>query len=272
MILDYQEYVTEKAQRGIVNYTSVDSNLPLFSHNPICPFCHTTINNSVYRKAHRDYPEWLCGSFDEWEEVIQCPVCGWWEYKYQNSSDAVVDGIVASDIEYSSAILKRYDNSSCEVPVNALRQQLLLTPDVIYSLNPHKMEDLVRSVLSDFYPSCKVYSFGKTRDGGKDGILVDDNGNQILLQVKRHRNPNITEGVEMLRELMGASLMEDNVKECIFVSTADHYSRDAVKYAKAMEDRRKVEAFDLVDCKEFLKRVNLTRDKLPTAWETLLKL
>lgn len=47
--------------------------------------------------------------------------------------------------------------------------------------------------------------------------------------------------------------------------------RGIVNY-KAMEDRRKVEAFDLVDCKEFLKRVNLTRDKLPTAWETLLKL
>ena len=241
MILDYNEYVTESGHKGVVNYVSIESRLPLFSHKSICPFCHTDVKAVIYQKSQRDYPEWLFGSFDQLEEVIQCPV--WWEYKYQNNSDAVIDGIRASDIEYSSAILKRYDNSSCEVPIDALRQQLLKTPDIIYSIDPHKMEDLVRSVFSDFYPSCKVYSFGKTRDGGKDGILVDNDGAQILLQIKRRENPKSTEGVIPLRELMGVSLMYDNVDK-----------------------------FELIDCREFLKRIDLTTDKLPTAWESLLKL
>ena len=113
MILDYKEYITEEGHKGSVNYISVESGLPLFAHKEICPFCHTEIVNTIYQKSHRDYPDWLFGSFDQWEKVIQCPVCGWWEYKYQNSSDAVADGISASDIEYSSAILKQYDNSSC---------------------------------------------------------------------------------------------------------------------------------------------------------------
>lgn len=272
MILDYKEYVTEKGHRGIVNYVSTESGLPLFSHKSICPFCHTEINNTVYQKSLMDYPGWLCGSFEQWEEVIQCPTCGWWEYKYQNSSDAIDDGIRASDIEYSSAILKCYDNSSSEAPINALRQQLLKTPDIIYSIDPHKMEDLVRSVFSDYYPSCKVYSFGRTRDGGKDGILVDDNGNQTLLQIKRRENPKTTEGVCALRELMGVSLLYDNVKGCIFVTTADHYSTDATDYARAMVSRQKVDIFELIDCQEFLKRVDLTKNKLPIAWEALLKL
>lgn len=272
MILDYNDYVIEKAHQGVVNYVLTESNLPLFSHKSVCPFCHTPISHSVYHKSKHDYPDWLFGSFEQWEEVVQCADCGWWEYKYQNSSDAVVDGISASDLEYSSAILRRYDNSSCDVPIDALRQQLLKTPDIIYSINPHKMEELVRSVFSDFYPSCKVYSFGKTRDGGKDGILVDDNGNQILLQIKRRENPKATEGVTALRELMGVSLLYDNVKGCIFVSTADHYSPDAVKYANEIENRRKVEMFELVDCQEFLRRVDLTKDNLPNAWEPILKL
>ena len=272
MILDYKEYVTQTAHQGIVNYVSVDSGLPLFSHKAVCPFCHASINNSIYRKSKTDYPEWLFGSFSQWEEVVQCPTCGWWEYKYQNSSDAAVDGIRASDLEYSSAILRRYDNSSCDAPIDALRQQLTKTPDIIYSIDAHRMEDLVRSVFSDFYPSCKVYSFGKTRDGGKDGILVDDDGNQILLQIKRRETPNVTEGVTALRELMGVSLLYDNVKGCIFVSTADHYSPDAIKYASAMESRHKVDTFELIDCQEFLRRVDLTKDKLPIAWELLLRL
>ena len=272
MILDYKDYATEIGHRGIVNYALAESALPLFSHKPLCPFCHTEIKNKVYQKEQRDCPEWLFGSFDQWEEVIQCPVCGWWEYKYQNSSDAILDGIRASDIEYSSAILRRYDNSSCEAPINALREQLLKTPDIIYSVHPHKMEDLVRSVFSDFYPSCKVYAFGRTRDGGKDGILVDNNGNQTLLQIKRRENPKATEGVIPLRELMGVSLLYDNVKSCIFVSTADHFSPEAIKYAKAIESRHIVDTFELIDCQEFLKRIDLTKDKLPTAWESLLRL
>lgn len=272
MILDYKEYVTEIGEKGIVNYISTESNLPIFSHETECPFCHTEIKNMVYKKSRRDYPDWLFGSFDQREEVIQCPICGWWEYKYQNSSDAVVDGIRASDVEYSSAILKQYDDSSSEAPIDALRQQLLKTSDIIYSIDPHKMEDLVRSVFSDFYPSCKVYSFGKTRDGGKDGVLVDNDGKQILLQIKRRTNPNATEGVVPLRDLMGVSLLHDNVKECIFVTTADHYSTDAADHANAMVIRHKVDAFELIDCKEFLKRVDLTKDKLPTVWEKLLKL
>ena len=272
MILDYSRYVSEKGHKGLVNYIFTESQLPLFSHKSICPFCKIEINNEIYSKSKHEYPDWLFGSFDQWEEVIQCPNCGWWEYKYQNSSDAIIDGIRASDIEYSSAILKEYDNSSSEVPIEALRKELLRKKDIIYSIDTHKMEELVRSVLADFYPSCKVYEFGKTRDGGKDGILVDDDESQILLQVKRRMNPNSTESVIALRELMGVSLLYDNVKGCIFVTTADHYSPEAKEYAKAMETRHKVETFELIDCKEFLKRIDLTKDCLPTVWETLLKL
>ena len=51
MILDYKEYVTEKAHQGVVDYVLVDSGLPLFSHNAVCPFCHTKINNRIYQKS-----------------------------------------------------------------------------------------------------------------------------------------------------------------------------------------------------------------------------
>ena len=71
MILDYKEFVTENAHQGVVNYVSVESGLPLFSHKSICPFCHTTINNRIYQKSVDDYPDWLFGSFNQWEEVVQ---------------------------------------------------------------------------------------------------------------------------------------------------------------------------------------------------------
>lgn len=39
MIVDYSEYITEKASKGIVNSVYVENGLPLFKHDSICPFC-----------------------------------------------------------------------------------------------------------------------------------------------------------------------------------------------------------------------------------------
>ena len=82
MILDYSEYVTERGSNGIVNFVRADNGTELFKHNSVCPFCQKRITSKVYSKSSRDYPEWLFGSFDQSEQVVQCPICGWWEYKY----------------------------------------------------------------------------------------------------------------------------------------------------------------------------------------------
>lgn len=94
MILDYREYVMENGSNGIVNYINNETNIALFNHISVCPYCKTKIDNIVYSNLKRDYPEWLFGPFDQFEKVVQCPICGWWEYKYSNHSDAILDGKV----------------------------------------------------------------------------------------------------------------------------------------------------------------------------------
>lgn len=271
MILDYSQYETEATSTGIVNFISVGNEKPFFIHDKTCPFCSIP-TKIVYEKQKKDYPEWLAGSFDQCEYVYQCPNCGWWEYKYKNQSDAILDGIRASDIRYSSAIIKRFSENSAEVPISALRIHLQKHPEAIYEIDAHKMEDLVRSVFSDYYPSCKVLSFGKTRDGGKDALLVDDNGDQFFIQIKRRSSPNATEGVGQLTAFIGATIINDNVKGRIFVSTADHYSRDAEKYARTVVQKQIVESFELIDCKRFLTMVDIARNKIPDYWRQLLQL
>ena len=71
---------------------------------------------------------------------------------------------------------------------------------------------------------------------------------------------------------MGAMIIEDNISGCIVVSTADHFSKPAKDYAEKVVSKNIIETFDLIDCKEFLRITDLTRDKLPTAWQSLLKL
>lgn len=272
MILDYREHITEKASKGLVNYISRETNIALFDHTATCPYCKRKIENVVYSNTKREYPDWLYGSFDQSEKVIQCPTCGWWEYSYRNQSDAILDGIRASDVEYISAKLRTFDNASVEVPLEVLRTYLLKKPEIIYEIDAHKMEDLVRSVLKDFLPDCEVRHFGKTRDGGRDGLLIDSEGYQTLLQVKRRTKSDATEGVVALRELMGVAILEDNLKGCIFVSTADHFSRDAEKYAQQVLSTNIIEKFELVNCDEFLSRLKLVQDNIPEEWRKLIRL
>lgn len=102
------------------------------------------------------------------KKVVQCPICGWWEYKYTNQSDAIIDGIRANDIIRHTAVLETYNDSDADIPIALLRSYIEKNPDKIYGIDPHKMAELVRDVFADFYPDCKVIPFGKTRDGGKD--------------------------------------------------------------------------------------------------------
>lgn len=51
MIVDYSEYITEKASKGIVNSVYVENGLPLFKHDSVCPFCKQKIENVIHHKS-----------------------------------------------------------------------------------------------------------------------------------------------------------------------------------------------------------------------------
>ena len=266
MIVDYSEYITEKASKGIVNSVYVENGLPLFKHDSICPFCKQKIENVIHHKSKTDYPEWLWGSFDEYETVLRCDKCGWWQYSYQNQSDAVIDGIAASDLLIASATLRTFDTGDKSVPIQVLSQYINEHPDKIYSIHDKAMERLVQSVFRDFY-LCDV---GKSHDGGKDLIMIDS-GIKTFVQVKRRMSKDKVEPVREIRDLLGAAYSED-VRSCVFVSTADHFSSEAQKLAKDMVEVRKCDRFELIDCKQFIEMLKLTRKDYPETWRKLLRI
>lgn len=272
MILDYSNYIERNAHRGVVNYSIVDSNSNLFQDVSTCPFCNQIVTKRVYSKSKYDCPAWLRGSFDQFEDVVQCPICGWWEYKYMNSSDAIDDGIRASDLTIVTALLRQYGESDKEIPIATLRKYIEKNPEKIYGIHTSKMEELVKAVFSDFYPHCEVSLVGKSHDGGKDIVIIENDGGCFFVQVKRRTKKEATEGVSFVRELLGASIIEDNVKGCIFVSTADHYSKPSEEYAKKAVEKRLVESFELIDCSRFLTLMDLTKNVAPDIWKKFLTL
>lgn len=270
MILDYSEYIKRAGSHGVVNFKSSDYNVDLFNEDSICPFCKRKIGRIVYQKQKSDTPEWLFGTFNQMEYVVQCPDCGWWEYRYKNQSDAILDRIRASDLKIVTSVLKKYEDSSKTVPIQMLNKYIFDHPDKIYGISDKKMEELVQSVFSNYY-KCHVELVGKSHDGGKDLILVDSN-TPSFVQVKRRMSPTKVEAVLGIRELLGATILSDNAKSCIFVTTADHFSKPAQTAAQKAVEKHLVEKFELIDCKSFLNMMTLTRDLVVDIWKSLLTL
>lgn len=256
MILDYSDFIYREASKGIENHNFREKNINLFyDKKGICPFCNVEIDNRIIENSD-DHPDadWLFGTFHEWEYVSRCPQCGWWEYIYQNSSDAILDGIRLSELKITTSVLRKYEIDDKNISINVLSKYIKDNPDKIYNIHHRKMEELVQSVLKEHY-DCEVKLVGKSHDGGKDLILIY-NDNPTIIQVKRRTKPNMTKGVSKIRELLGTTILAE-ANSCMFVTTAEHFSPMAIEEAKKAEEIKVVDKFDLVDCQRFLDMLQL---------------
>ena len=82
---------------------------------------------------------------------------------------------------------------------------------------------------------CEIKLVGKSHDGGKDLILLNGE-NQTFVQVKRRTQANKVEGVSCIRDLIGASIIGE-AKACVFVTTANHFSKPAQDAAKKVVEK-----------------------------------
>jgi hypothetical protein len=106
-------------------------------------------------------------------------------------------------------------------------------------MNPHRLEELVAAIFKANYKDCEAIHVGKPDDGGIDVVFVDSGERQWLIQVKRRENPQSSEGVGVIRNLLGAMLLE-NSSYGILVSTANHFTFRAKEAVDRARDLGKV--------------------------------
>jgi hypothetical protein len=128
------------------------------------------------------------------------------------------------------------------------------------------LERLVQSVYRDVYADCDVFHVGGPGDGGFDVLMIrrEDPGESYLIQVKRRSSASSVEGVSVVRDLVGAMILEGATRG-IVVSTADRFSGPARQAAdKAARRRRYVE---LHDRHRFGELTHLTTKKPGRPWD-----
>lgn len=260
MILDYSDYIEGKHNFLHENFFQpTASAIQSGSYDKEikkCKYCSNIM--SAYSKEINDGG----GGYDSVNIIHECLKCGWW-YCLDETTIYIGEGDSINDIIYAFGILKKYKPSSKDIPILTLRREFVKRPELLYSLNSTKMELLVRSVFKEFY-DCEVKHVGKSNDGGIDLILIRSD-EDVIVQVKRRQKPNSTEGVSVIRDLIGAMKLSQK-SSGIFVTTAEKFSKPAIDASKRIVELNEVDNIELINQGQFLDIMNLTAKRMERPW------
>lgn len=228
------------------------------NHYEKCKYCETDLLTPIKNVPSK-------GSFghDETGIVYDCPNCGWWFFKREESL-YLGEGVSQYHSNTFIGILRKYSTDSKEVPISTLRRELLQRPKIAHELNPTRFEKLVGDILRG-----EVIHVGKTNDGGIDLILINSEEGSTIVQVKRRTKVNSTEGVVPIRELIGTMAI-NNHKQAIFVTTAKKYSKQAQEARVKVIQNKVVDKIELIDFPKFIDILKLTSHKQERPWERLV--
>lgn len=261
-----QFYHKGKYDELVHNHMQINDINEFFKQNGKCRFCNSELKKVFegYLEIPDDRDTYLTG------DVFECPKCGWWEgfSKYTEIPDYIFEDIQSfHENKFYYGIVKFFDLSSKELPLEVLYNELNKNKGALYDINPYKLEELVKSILSDFF-DCEVKHVGQTGDGGKDLIVVQSDSS-ILVQVKRRENPNHIELVKGIREFVGTLFIEDS-KKGIYVTTAKKFSKGSIEVANELVNNRKLEYFNLIDYDKLISMLNI-ESKVKVPWEKFAK-
>lgn len=260
MIFDYTKYLKFDAYYGEGFETHNRELIDVL--NTKCPYCGNELKQEYYVSR---YDRGLSGRQEliQWETIHYCENDGWWQHKINEESMANPKAWYSVIHE---GILTEYHEDSSSIPIEVLNDYIYKNPEKITHIHDKKMEELVGSVFSSFY-NCEAKIVGKSSDGGIDVILVDSD-NPTMVQVKRRKSTNKTESVSYIRELIGATLLQKS-QSCIFVTTANKFSKEAEKTASLAIDLGLVKRFELINYNRFINMLKSEPKKIQQTWEKI---
>jgi hypothetical protein len=251
-----------------------EPDTPLVPRQGWCPFCKQNAELIVMEQRTNEYegiPESIDRIFADDTSLFsatvwQCGTCGWWDVQLEHIEGVESEWEMENEASFR-VVLRAYDCSDLQLPITALRQELVRRQETIHRIHDKKMEQLVASVLEDFFPGCEVTVCGKSGDGGVDLVLMLSD-TPFAVQVKRRTKPGSTESVEAIRAFLGASLLR-GYDHLLYVTSADRFTGGpygAQTEAERALERKLVRRFYLVDKHRFFEMLKLTTSPNAKPW------
>ncbi len=248
------------AKKVITEYNNKD----LFLHpNNICVYCKKEMRllHASWDEEDEDDTDGH-GTFYSATKFYLCQTCGWWHnlmfedwdnFDYHRYTMKKVKGV-----------LKIFSVEDYKIPLETLNDEIKKNPEILHSIHSKKMEEVVKFVFQNYY-NCEIHHCGKSHDGVIDLIILE-NDNPIAIQVKRRMSSNYVEPVSIVREFLGAMTYSNN-KKGIFVSTAEKFSSEAVKFSNGIISNRNIDQFDLINKNQFLDIFNFVKKDISNPFD-----
>jgi len=184
------------------------------------------------------YFAWGCG----------CKFCGWvtQDERYEDG-----DFYTASE---SDTVLRAFPLSSAKLSFAELGSFLKYHYKHVYSLSPRRCELLVADVFRRY--GCGVEVTKTTRDGGYDLVLLNNDEEQSIVEIKRYK---AKVGVSLVRELRGVQLREGCPSATLFTTSC--FTKDAIEEASAPIPEDHGFEMCLMDANDLLRLLNVYKDK-----------
>lgn len=191
-----------------------------------CPFC----NFKIIALGNSNFSDYYYPDSGKEHYLWYCRNCRFWQWYYLNDEFAdetkewTGEGCPPNPEQFAYiSKLREFGENLPSACSKELAQYLRSKPESLNRYNPTKFEKLVADIFKANYENAEVIHVGKPDDGGIDIKLIESNSQQWLIQVKRRENPNCSEGVNTIRNLLGTLILEDEMRG-IVVSTADHFT------------------------------------------------
>lgn len=232
-------------KRFFKNKSAMDGN------RQSCIYCQQQMKKVFWE--HADLTDG-CEGYES-NMVFECSKCGWWKCEYFKEDEGYLWRWCYQNHKIANAIVRQFDVSSNELPLDSLQREALKSEKVLYNISPRKMEELVKYCFESYY-CCEVHHCGKSHDGGVD-LLVVTSDDPILVQVKRRESPAKGESVSAVRDFLGAMFLRQS-KSGVFVTTAAKFSREAQKVKETLLASQLVNYFDLIDIHSFISMLGVS--------------
>ena len=181
-----------------------------------------------------------CASTWSRQEVVICPNCGSWKYWHEFD-----DGMGDAEVEEEACSkLISFKIDDPQIPIDLINQYLAKHPNKISHIHHFKFEEVISSIYKEVY-GYEIITTKQTRDNGVDLFFFDANGTRAAVQVKQRKNPQKAVGISVLRDLIGAAVI-NKVKDIHLVTNA-RFSKEVKKQASKITPQFNVSLRDFKD-------------------------
>lgn len=200
-----------------------------------CPYCCHVLRHKSHRQYEGDGDKYIKIEDEPEYDMLSrhyilsaCSYCSYWILSGYEPATACMDPTILLS---AASVTTKFSTSSPHGVSEELAQHLRRNTDLWHQLSPHRMETLVADIFKANYQQCEVVHVGGPGDLGIDVLLVDDNKEKRLIQVKRREKPNKAEGFSTLQSILGTMALHGE-RHGIIVTTADYFSFQAKREVK----------------------------------------